>query len=233
MVRKILASGNYTIKQKVRVVSLACDTPTSPPLHLYQILSYYLNKYGSYGLHEISASGEITTSEESESCIIKICLGVSKLRSAHDFGFRGSNYIIKKVRVVSLASDMPTGPPLHFYKRFSKYVLGYQVMECTRLWLQGRYITKKKVSCLLHVTCLLVLLFISTKYYHIISNSMGVMACTIFLLQGRQLHNKESELSLLHVTRLLVLLFIPIKYHQIISNSMGVMTCTRFRIQGR
>ena len=40
-----------------------------------------------------------------------------------------------------------------------------------------------------------VLLLISTKYYHIISNSMGVMACTRFLLRGRQLHNEESCLS--------------------------------------
>ena len=46
----------------MRVVSLACDTPTSPPLHFYQILSYSLKQYGSYGLHEILASGEITTS---------------------------------------------------------------------------------------------------------------------------------------------------------------------------
>ena len=85
----------------MRVVSLACDTP------LYQILSY--------GQHKISASGEITHKEESESClfcmvhasssslsnIIKICLRVSKLWSAQDFGFRGDNYKMKKVRVVS------------------------------------------------------------------------------------------------------------------------------------
>ena len=45
---------------KVRVVSLACDTPTGPPLHPYQILSNYLKQYGSYGLHKISASMEIT-----------------------------------------------------------------------------------------------------------------------------------------------------------------------------
>ena len=43
------------------------------------------------------------------------------------------------------------------------------------------------------MTCLLVLLLISTKYYHIISNSMGVMAFTRFLLQGRQLHTEESK----------------------------------------
>ena len=44
---------------KVRVVSLACDTPTGPPLHPYQILSNYLKQYGISGLHKISASGEI------------------------------------------------------------------------------------------------------------------------------------------------------------------------------
>ena len=43
--------------------------------------------------------------------IIKICLSESKLWSAQDFGFRGDNYITKKkVRVVSLAHDTPTGP---------------------------------------------------------------------------------------------------------------------------
>ena len=131
---------NYIMEKKVRVVSLACDTPTGPPLHLYQILSYYLKQYGSYSLHKILASGEITTSGRNwelsllhgtclfftSTNIIKICLRVSKLWSTQDFGFRGGNYIIKKVRVVSLACDMPTGPPLHFYKRLSKYVLEYQ-----------------------------------------------------------------------------------------------------------
>ena len=46
--------------KKVRVVSLAWDTPTGPPLHPYQILSNYLKQYGSYGLHKILDSGEIT-----------------------------------------------------------------------------------------------------------------------------------------------------------------------------
>ena len=64
----------------------------------------------------------------------------------------------------------------------------------------------------MHITCLLVLLLIPTKYYQIISISMGVMACTRFRLQGRELYNeKRWELSLLHVTRLLVLLFIYTK----------------------
>ena len=51
---------NYIMKKKVRVVSFARDMPTGP-LHFYQILSYYLKQYGSYGLHKILASGEITT----------------------------------------------------------------------------------------------------------------------------------------------------------------------------
>ena len=64
MERKIFGfrGDNSIMEKKVKVVSLACDTPTGPPLHLYQILSYYLKQYGSYGLHKISASGEITTS---------------------------------------------------------------------------------------------------------------------------------------------------------------------------
>ena len=53
--------GDNYIKKKVRVVSLAHDLPTAPPLYSYQILSNYLKQYGSYGLHKISASGEKST----------------------------------------------------------------------------------------------------------------------------------------------------------------------------
>ena len=52
-----LQGDNCITKKKVRGVSLACDTPIGPPLHLYQILAY-LKQYGSYGLQ---GSGEITT----------------------------------------------------------------------------------------------------------------------------------------------------------------------------
>ena len=138
------------------------------------------------------------------------------------------------MRVVSLACDMPTGPPLHFYKTLSRYVLGYLSYGVHKILASEEITTlrrRKWELSLLHVTCLPVLLLISTKYYNTISNSMGVMACPRFLLQGRQLHNKESELSLWHATCLLVL-FIPTKYYQIISNSMGVTACTRFWIQG-
>ena len=51
---------NY-ITKKVRIVFLARNKPTGPPLHPYQILSYYLKQYGSFCLHKISASEEVTT----------------------------------------------------------------------------------------------------------------------------------------------------------------------------
>ena len=44
--------------KKVRVVSLARDTSIGPSL--YQILSNYLKQFGSFGLHKILDSGEIT-----------------------------------------------------------------------------------------------------------------------------------------------------------------------------
>ena len=39
--------GDKYITKKVRVVSLACDTPTGPPLHLYQIGSNPLKNKGN------------------------------------------------------------------------------------------------------------------------------------------------------------------------------------------
>ena len=47
---------------------------------------------------------------------------VWELWPAQDLGFRGDNYITKTVRVVCLACDMPTSPPLHSYQVLSKYV---------------------------------------------------------------------------------------------------------------
>ena len=47
--------------KNVRVVSLACDTPTGPPLHFYKTLSKYVLGYQIYGVHKILASGELTT----------------------------------------------------------------------------------------------------------------------------------------------------------------------------
>ena len=89
---------NY-ITKKVRVVSPAQDTLTGPPLHFYQMPLPN---------------------------IIKIYLRVSKLWRAQNFGFWGDNFITKKkVRVVSLANDMSTGPPFHPYQILSNYLKQY------------------------------------------------------------------------------------------------------------
>ena len=72
--------------KKARVVSLACNTLTGTPLHSYQILLKYALGYESYGAHK---------------------------EEFMNFCFRGDKYRMKKVRVVSLTRDAPTGPPLH------------------------------------------------------------------------------------------------------------------------
>ena len=46
--------------------------------------------------------------------IIKLSQTVWELWPAQDFGFRGDKCLTKKVRVVSLAHDTPTGPLLLF-----------------------------------------------------------------------------------------------------------------------
>ena len=53
--------------------------------------------------------------------MIKLSQTVWELWPAEDFSFRGDNYIMKTVRVVSFARDM-TGPSLHSYQVLSKYV---------------------------------------------------------------------------------------------------------------
>ena len=58
--------------------------------------------------------------------IIKLSQTVWELWPAQNFGFRGDNCIKKTVRVVSLACNVPTGPPLHSYQILSKYVQRYQ-----------------------------------------------------------------------------------------------------------
>ena len=52
--------------------------------------------------------------------------------------------------------------------------------------------TKQEVS-FLHATLLLNLIYVPPKYYQIISNSMGVMTCTRFRLQGRYVHNNSES----------------------------------------
>ena len=52
--------------------------------------------------------------------------------------FRGDNFIMKKARVVSLAHDMPTGPPLPPPQILSNYLKQYGSYGLHRIWLQGR-----------------------------------------------------------------------------------------------
>ena len=46
-------------------------------------------------------------------------------KDEYNFGFRRDNYITNKMRVVSLARDTPTGPPLHLYQILSNYLKQY------------------------------------------------------------------------------------------------------------
>ena len=111
---------------------------------------------------------------------------VWELLPAQDFCFRGDNYITKKMRVVCLAWDMPTGPSLHFYQTLSKYVWVSKLWSAQDFGFRGdNCIMKKNELSPLHKTHLLVLLFISTKYYQNMSKAKGikVMECTRLLLK--------------------------------------------------
>ena len=104
-------------------------------LCLYQILSKYFKPHTQEFSLEIQ-SGEVTRKQPQQrlSCmwhtycllpmplpnIIKISLRISKLWNAQNFGYRGDNHVTKKkVRVVSLAAVISTGPPLHLYQILS------------------------------------------------------------------------------------------------------------------
>ena len=127
----------------VRVVTLARNIPTGPLLHFHQTLSKYVLVYKSYGLHKISASGEITTQQIKwelsllyATCLLVLLFLPTKyyqiisnsmgVMACRRFLLQGDNYIRKIMRVVSLACEVPTGPPLHSYQTLPKYVLGYQ-----------------------------------------------------------------------------------------------------------
>ena len=64
---------------------------------------------------------------------------------------------------------------------------------CYVYW--GKKSTEEKLS-FSHATPLLDLVYIPTKNYQVISNSMGIMACTRFRHQGRYVHDGESESTL-------------------------------------
>ena len=111
--------------------------------------------------------------------------------AAQAFDFKGDKYVTKKVRDVSLTRDMLTGLYLCLYQIVSKYFKPIEVMKCTRIRLRNSFrgdnLKKKRTKILsfLHMTLLLDLIYVPTKYYQIISNSTGVMVCTRFWFQGR------------------------------------------------
>ena len=131
--------GDKYETKKVRVVSLACNMPTTPYLCLYQILTKYFKPLRSeqeFGL-EIR-SWEITR-KKNKGIVLLVCdtltwpdlmslLNIIKLSQtiwelwpAQYFGFRGDEYMTKKVRIVSLAHDTSSGHYLCLYQILSKY----------------------------------------------------------------------------------------------------------------
>ena len=59
------------------------------------------------------------------------------------FYLRGDNYIIKKVRVVSLVRDRTTGPPLHPYQIVSNYLKTVWELWPAQDFRRDNHITKK------------------------------------------------------------------------------------------
>ena len=107
----------------MRVVSLACGMPTGPPLHLYQILSYYLtvrelwpaqvfgfrgDNYIRKTVRAVSLACDIPIGPPLHSyhILLKYVYGIKVMehtRMKLNCCFRGDNYITNKVRVDSLA----------------------------------------------------------------------------------------------------------------------------------
>ena len=90
---------------------------------------------------------------------------------------------MKKVRVISLAGGMPTGPLLHPNQILSNYLKQHESYGLHNIFASWKITTKDSESCPLLGTRLLVLLFIPTKYDQNISKGIKVMACTRVCLQ--------------------------------------------------
>ena len=108
--------------------------------------------------------------------MIKLSQTVWELWPAQEFGFRGNKYITKRVKVVSLVYDTTSDVSTNYFKIFQTIKKLWSAEEFGLEIRSGeiiRKITKQELS-FLHATCLLDLIYIPTKYYQIISNSMGV-----------------------------------------------------------
>ena len=107
-----------------------------------------------------------------------------------DICFMEDNYKTKKVTVVSLARDTPTSLPLQPYRILSNYLKQYGSYGLHKIFgFRGdNYIKKKWELTLLHATRLLVLLYIPTKYYQIMSKGIKVLEGTRMRLRTDRCH---------------------------------------------
>ena len=163
------------------------------PTKNYQLISNSMGvmactKFRNQGIYIHNGESESTLECDMPTgpylCLYQI---LSKYFKPHtqEFGFEIHSREVAEVILV--ASDTPTGPYLCLYKIFqaikkslSAQEFGSEIysVECTRKR------TKQELS-FLHVTLLLDLIYVPPKYYQIISDSMGVIACTTFQIQGR------------------------------------------------
>ena len=136
--------------------------PTGPYLCLYQILSKYFKPH-TQGLSLEIHSGEVTRKQPQQRLSLlhvthllfdtnastKYYQNMSKgikVMERKDFGFRGDNYIMeKKVRVVSLACDTHTGPPLHFTKYYHIISNSRELWPARDFGFRGDNYIRKKV----------------------------------------------------------------------------------------
>ena len=133
------------------------------PTKYYQITS---NSMGVMPCIRFQIQGRLYN-EDSESCLS--CMG-----HAYWYSF---TFLPNIIKVCLRVSKLWPAQDFRFTERDNSNFIPCVVISTA----QG---IKLELS-LLHPTHLLVFLFIPTKYYQIISNTMGVMACTRFRLQGR------------------------------------------------
>ena len=122
---------------------------------------------------------------------IKLSKKVWELKPDQDFGFRVYNYKKKESESCLSCMQKPfwslSMPPPNIIKIFQTINKLCRAQEFG-LEIHSGKITRKRTEqrlSFLLATLLLDLIYVPTIFYQIISNSMGVMACTGFQLQWR------------------------------------------------
>ena len=117
--------------------------------------------------------------------IIKISQTVWEVWPAQDNGFRGDKYKMKKVKLLLHTTSLLVPRSLTNIIKILKTFKLWSAQEFG-LEIRSEKITRKrtKQELSLHVTLLHDLIYVPSQYFQVISNSIGVMACTIFQLQG-------------------------------------------------